>query len=109
MSLDDEMYGFFSLEMIAQMQHEFDAQVMWAQVKSPLRAVEKVMRSYGGDPTLLVDICRQTLVYKSLPDLALGLEAILSDPDVSVVRIKNRMEVLPAESHVKPAGGAWGA
>ncbi len=53
--------------------------VRWAMVKQPRRAVEKAVRSYGRDPGRLLDLCRQTIVFATLDDLAAGLRAILDD------------------------------
>jgi hypothetical protein len=38
------------------------------------------VRNYGLDPSLLVDICRQNLVYETPANLCDGLAAILADP-----------------------------
>ena len=38
------------------------------------------VRSYGLDPSLLVDLCRQSLVYETPSALCDGLAAILADP-----------------------------
>ena len=37
------------------------------------------MRSYGLDPSLLLDLCRQSVVYETPSALCDGLAAILSD------------------------------
>ena len=37
--------------------------VEWAKVKAPQRALEKLLRSYGNDPSLLLDCCRQVRRY----------------------------------------------
>jgi hypothetical protein len=40
----------------------------------------------------LVDLCRQRIVFDSLADLALCLRVMEDDPEVHLVRIKNRMD-----------------
>jgi hypothetical protein len=45
------------------------------------------------DVSLLLDICRQTIVYESVAALTAGLLAISADKDVVLVRVKNRMLV----------------
>jgi hypothetical protein len=40
-----------------------------------------------------VDLCRQSIVFTELSSLADCLNAIGSDPDVRVVRIKNRFDI----------------
>ena len=38
-----------------------------------------------------MDVCRQSVVFDTLEDLAAALDAIAADPAVRVVRVKNRM------------------
>lgn len=40
----------------------------------------------------LLDICRQSIFFRSVADLAACLRAISSDPDVVLARIKNRYD-----------------
>jgi hypothetical protein len=95
--------------------------IKWAQLKSVERAVEKVVRVYNKvlallyclsfdlgprmhfllsnarirgalqDVSLLLDVCRQAIVYESVAALTTGLWAIAADDDVVLVRVKNRM------------------
>eukprot|EP00961_Rhodomonas_salina_P035341 475505-Rhodomonas_salina.2 len=44
-------------------------QCKWAGVKKSQRAIEKQLRIYAGDPSRLVDICRQSLAFESVADL----------------------------------------
>jgi hypothetical protein len=37
--------------------------IKWASLKSPGRAIEKVLRSYGGDASKLLDVCRCAPIY----------------------------------------------
>ena len=61
-------------------------------LKKPSRAVEKALRNYGGDATCLLDICRDGMVFDDLADLCTTLRSIHRDPDIKVVRIKNRLD-----------------
>ena len=42
---------------------------------------------------MLLDICRQAIVYESVAALTAGLMAVADDEDVVLVRVKNRMLV----------------
>ena len=44
------------------------------------------------DPSRLLDVCRQTIVFDRLEDLIACLRIISSDGEVQVLRIKNRMD-----------------
>ena len=61
-------------------------------LKSPMRAVEKLVRSYGQDASRLLDVCRQAIVFDNLRGLIDCLDIVISDPDVRVVRVKNRYQ-----------------
>ncbi len=50
----------------------------------------------------LVDVCRQSLVFRDPAGLAQCLRAIRADPDVVAVRIKNRLD--PAFDSAVSAG-----
>mmetsp|Transcript_28580 Transcript_28580/g.71958 ORF Transcript_28580/g.71958 Transcript_28580/m.71958 type:complete len:448 (-) Transcript_28580:264-1607(-) len=68
-----------------------DSGVVWSELKSVTRATEKVLRNYEGDVSMLLDICRETIVFESSCDLASCLLALLGDEDVKVLRVKNRL------------------
>ncbi len=44
------------------------------------------------DVSLLVDVCRQSIVFREGRDLVSCLRAIADDSDVSIVRVKNRLD-----------------
>ncbi len=44
------------------------------------------------DVSRLLDLCRQSIVFESLDDLASCLQTIEADPDVTILRIKNRLD-----------------
>mmetsp|Transcript_23383 Transcript_23383/g.58666 ORF Transcript_23383/g.58666 Transcript_23383/m.58666 type:complete len:854 (-) Transcript_23383:39-2600(-) len=65
--------------------------VKWGKLKKGKRAIEKLLRSHRGDVSLLVDVCRQCIVFESSTQLLRCLKAIAADKDVVVERIKNRL------------------
>ena len=54
------------------------------------------------DPSRLVDVCRQSIVFENASDLAACLAVIAADPDVAVARVKNRLD--PAHNASPSAG-----
>jgi hypothetical protein len=44
------------------------------------------------DASRLLDICRQSIYFKSVRDVAACLAAMCSDPDVVICRLKNRFD-----------------
>ena len=65
--------------------------VRWTGRKRVGRALEKLQRAYGGDPSRLGDICRECIVLDGLEGVVRCLEAIKADPEARVVRVKNRL------------------
>ncbi|EKX33293.1 hypothetical protein GUITHDRAFT_120506 [Guillardia theta CCMP2712] len=65
--------------------------IKWASLKPINRAVEKIMRCYGGDVSLLVDMCRQTIVFDDVLSLTECLRNMTNDKDVQFVQIKNTL------------------
>ena len=61
-------------------------------LKEPERAVQKTWRCYGGDTSFLVDICRDALVFETIDQLRATLMAIHHDPEITILRIKNRLD-----------------
>lgn len=76
--------------------------VKWGQIKREARAVEKVIRCYGEDVSRLVDVCRQSIVFSSVSELAHCLQLMADDEGVELVRVKNRMSL--AEDGAASAG-----
>mmetsp|Transcript_1385 Transcript_1385/g.3059 ORF Transcript_1385/g.3059 Transcript_1385/m.3059 type:complete len:507 (-) Transcript_1385:161-1681(-) len=60
--------------------------------KSADRAVQKIKRSYAGDACRLLDICRGCLTFVDFQSLRHALELIGRDPEVRLMRIKNRFD-----------------
>ena len=52
----------------------------------------QVIRSYGMDVSRLLDVCRESVVFKSLRDLSTCLAAMAADSDVALLRVKNRFD-----------------
>ena len=65
--------------------------VQWAALKSPERALEKLLRSLNNDPSRLLDCCRQRIVFQEPGHLLQCLQAVQRDVEVRVVRVKNRL------------------
>jgi hypothetical protein len=63
-----------------------------APVKTAKRAIEKVWRSYNGDPSCLTDIVRTSIVCSSLEELERVAKTVFCDSLVQVIRVKNRFD-----------------
>jgi len=61
-------------------------------LKKPTRTVQKAVRVYGDDCSLLLDICRGVMVFDGLDHLHGMLRRLERDPEVNIVRIKNRLD-----------------
>lgn len=66
--------------------------VKWAKLKGVERAIEKVTRVYQEEPSRLLDVCRQMLVFAELGHLKACLQAIEHDEEILVLRVKNRLD-----------------
>lgn len=71
---------------VGQAQH-----VRWGKVKTPLRALEKAHRCYGGNYSRLCDLARHSLVFETPEDLMECLEQMRADEDVQLLRVKNSL------------------
>jgi len=65
--------------------------VRWTSMKRHKRAMEKLVRSYGNAPSLLLDVTRFCLVFEDMSSLTNCLGIIVTDENVRVERVKNRM------------------
>jgi hypothetical protein len=80
--------------------------IVWSPLKSPQRALEKLLRCYGSDVSRLVDICRQKILFDGPEDLLACLKGLLADPEIRIVRIKNGLGVGEApEGRLLLSGG----
>ena len=55
------------------------------------RAIEKIVRSYKNNISLVCDVVRQIVVFDSMHDMVSMLRAMKADPHIKIIRIKNRM------------------
>ena len=62
----------------------------------------QVVRSYSLDASRLLDVCRQSIVFDRIRDVSACLAAIAADADVTLLRVKNRMD--PADDAVASGG-----
>lgn len=67
--------------------------VKYGRLKGIDRAIEKLLRSYDGDVSLLLDVCRQSIVFDEIKDMTRCIHIIAEDADVAVARIKNRYDL----------------
>merc|ERR1712150_365312 len=63
-----------------------------APQKNSERAVQKVVRSYAGDPSRLLDICRGALIFPDIETLRNAFGLIRRDTRWCVMRVKNRFD-----------------
>eukprot|EP00746_Dinoflagellata_sp_MGD_P038414 gnl/MRDRNA2_/MRDRNA2_192415_c0_seq1.p1 gnl/MRDRNA2_/MRDRNA2_192415_c0~~gnl/MRDRNA2_/MRDRNA2_192415_c0_seq1.p1 ORF type:complete len:302 (+),score=23.33 gnl/MRDRNA2_/MRDRNA2_192415_c0_seq1:38-907(+) len=61
-----------------------------APTKKADRCVQKIMRSYQGNPQRLCDLCRASVTFPNIQSVREALECIAADSDVRIVRLKNR-------------------
>ena len=67
--------------------------VKWCRLKTEGRAIEKSIRSYGQDVSRVLDVVRQSIVFKSVQDLMSCFSIIAADHEVEVIRIRNRYDI----------------
>jgi len=60
-------------------------------IKSVRSCVMKLDVAYRGDVTRLTDVCRESLYFESVQDLESCLKAMVCDPELEIVKIKNTM------------------
>eukprot|EP00292_Cryptomonas_paramecium_P002386 CAMPEP_0113730054 /NCGR_PEP_ID=MMETSP0038_2-20120614/42943_1 /TAXON_ID=2898 /ORGANISM="Cryptomonas paramecium" /LENGTH=1270 /DNA_ID=CAMNT_0000662067 /DNA_START=60 /DNA_END=3874 /DNA_ORIENTATION=- /assembly_acc=CAM_ASM_000170 len=58
-----------------------------APLKPWARSVEKVVRSYDGDPSRILDCCRRAIVLDRVADVLHCMESLISTEEIDVVRI----------------------
>ena len=59
-------------------------------IKSVDRSIEKLTRCYQGKPAHLFDVCRACMVLDSMEELLKAMRLIADDPQLQIVRVKNR-------------------
>ena len=60
-------------------------------LKKADRAIQKAVRCYTRNASYLVDICRHSVVFERPEDLGESLVLLTDDPEIEVVRVKNRL------------------
>ena len=60
-------------------------------VKRQGRAIQKLWRSYSGQPQRLVDLVRSSITCQNPPQILKVLQRIRCDPAVGIIRVKNRL------------------
>lgn len=68
-----------------------ERRVKWAGIKSGERAIEKLVRSYEGRVARLLDVCRQSVIFRTTHQLAECLRLIGEDDEVVVLQVRNRL------------------
>ena len=68
------------------------ARVRWPEIKHVNMAIHKMAIHYHGSTSQLVDIVRQRIVFDSVADICECLRIITNDPDLEIVRFKNRFD-----------------
>ena len=63
-----------------------------ASVKKPLRAIQKIRRSYAGRVDRVCDLVRGSVVCRTFGELECMADMVHNDPDVDIVRGKNRFD-----------------
>ncbi|EKX49659.1 hypothetical protein GUITHDRAFT_104621 [Guillardia theta CCMP2712] len=72
-------------------------------LKSVHRAIQKVVRSYNGDVSRLMDIVRYALVFEDIVKLKQAVEIIRDDPAIYIARVKNRFD----QSYISMKSGGY--
>lgn len=73
---------------------ELRQHIVWGGTKKVDRSIQKILRSYNGDVSRLVDISRACIAFESVKDLNECVVVIAKDAEeklVHVVRLKNRL------------------
>jgi len=60
-------------------------------VKKQDRAIQKLWRTYNGNPQFLTDLVRSSIVCDTLDDVLEVFHRIRADPAVGILRVKNRL------------------
>ena len=80
-----------------------DHEVEWAPLLDPEQATHDAIQKCHGDPSRVINIVRQVIVFDSVDDQLQCLEELRGDGDVSVVAICNRQTVATESTgYVKP-------
>jgi hypothetical protein len=123
MFYDEGSHEYRRLEGASTSSQDCKCSMKFAKLKSTVRAIEKVVRSYGQarlfcliksfyecrdsdcvvqDVSMLVDLCRQSIVFDKISDIVTCFQIITNDTEAIVIRVKNRLD-LSYDSSI-PAG-----
>lgn len=61
-------------------------------VKRRARAIEKLHRSYHGDPGWIIDLVRASISFETLDALLWCVQRLVDDPTVAILQVKNRFD-----------------
>lgn len=59
-------------------------------IKGIQKCIDKIDIAYGGDVSLLLDVCRERVVFENLSDLTRALAELSKDPTVSLATPPSR-------------------
>jgi len=76
--------------------------IVWTSMKRFGRAIEKLLRNYQHKPSRLLDVSRNCIIFATVSDLTLALGNIITDDNIRVERLKNRLD--PSHSSDETAG-----
>jgi len=84
-------------------QPDHEADVDWAPLLDPEQATHDAIKRCHGDPSRVINLVRQVIVFDSFDDQLQCLEELRGDADVSVVGIVNRQAVAAEMTeYIKP-------
>lgn len=75
-----------------ELQNDLLSRVCWPAIKHVDSACRKVDLYYHGSAARLVDVVRQRIIFNSLADIRVCLQHIQDDPNLQIVRVKNRFD-----------------
>ena len=76
-----------------------------AETKKTNRALQKVFRSYGGDWRKLCDLCRASIMFTDVDQMAACLRAIGDYPEIQVIKAADEKMRLRDDYDSKQSGG----
>jgi len=77
----------------ARVDKQLEKRILWGEIKDPARAISKTLKRYDGALFRLVDVCRESIYFQSVPDMIACMRMISEERELIVVRVKNRMHL----------------
>jgi len=71
---------------------ECEDDIQFQNMKGWKRCIDKASSAYGGDFSLLTDVCRQTIYFSDVETLVAAVPKIVMRQDIQIVNIKNCMD-----------------